>query len=45
VAGERYAGKAIGVFEVVAYDDAGNEVRVEEYDPEGWLSDLGRLRR
>jgi hypothetical protein len=42
---ERYAGKAIGVMEVVELDDAGNEVRVEEYDPEeGWLSEIGRRR-
>jgi hypothetical protein len=45
-AAERYAGKAHGSFEVVELDDAGNEVRVEEYDPEeGWLSELGRPRK
>jgi hypothetical protein len=45
LAAQRYAGKAIGTFEVVEYDDAGNEVRVEEYDPEeGWVSELGRAR-
>jgi hypothetical protein len=31
---ERYAGKAMCSFLVIEYDDAGNEVRVETYDPE-----------
>ena len=42
---ERYAGKAMCSFWVIEYDDDGNEVRTEEYNPEeGWLSDIGRRR-
>jgi len=45
LAAERYAGKAIGVMEVVELDDQGNEVRVEEFDfEEGWVSEIGRKR-
>jgi hypothetical protein len=42
LAAERYAGKAVGVFEVVELDKAGRTVSVEEYDPEkGWRLVVG----
>jgi hypothetical protein len=42
---ERYASKMACPVLVFEYDEAGVEVRVEEYNPEqGWLSDIGRKR-